>query len=60
MPGVARAMEEVFPVFGTLRVTGPTLALALAVSLVIGVLAGWFPAWQAARLRIVDGLRRVA
>ena len=60
MPGVAHAMEQFFPVFGTLRVTNGTLLLALAISIVIGVLAGWFPALQASRLRIVDGLRRVA
>jgi putative ABC transport system permease protein len=56
----ASVMAESFPFFGTLYVTPGVLALALAVGLVIGVLAGWLPAAQAARLRIADGLRRVA
>jgi putative ABC transport system permease protein len=60
MPALAGAMDEIFPVFGTLRVTQGILIGALTASFAIGVLAGWFPAFQAARLRIVEGLRRVA
>jgi putative ABC transport system permease protein len=40
---------------------GPTvIALSLAASIVIGLFSGGIPAWNAARVRIVDGLRRVA
>ena len=60
MPALAGVMQDVFPVFGTLRVTQGILVAALAASFAIGLLAGWFPAFAAARLRIVDGLRRVA
>jgi putative ABC transport system permease protein len=45
------------PVFG---VNNGNLAMGLALSAVIGVLAGLIPATTASRLRIVDALRRVA
>jgi putative ABC transport system permease protein len=45
------------PVFGVNNVNAAT---GLALSAVIGVLAGVIPATMAARLRIVDALRRVA
>jgi putative ABC transport system permease protein len=45
------------PVFG---VNNGNLATGLALSAVIGVLAGVIPASMASRLRIVDALRRVA
>jgi putative ABC transport system permease protein len=57
---MARAMAESFPFFGTLYVTPAVAAAAVAVGLAVGALAGWLPAAQAARLRIADGLRRVA
>jgi putative ABC transport system permease protein len=60
MPGIAKAMRDVFPLFGTLRLTPGALWSGVGLSLLIGATAGWFPAFQAARLRIVDGLRRVA
>lgn len=37
-----------------------TIAIALGVSAVIGLVSGGIPAWNAARISIVDGLRRVA
>ena len=37
-----------------------TIVLALGASDVIGLVSGGIPAWNAARIRIVDGLRRVA
>jgi putative ABC transport system permease protein len=37
-----------------------TIALALGASALIGLVSGGIPAWNAARIRIVDGLRRVA
>ena len=39
----------------------PTDRLLIGVGLILllGIAAGWFPAWQAMRLRIADALRRV-
>ncbi|UCF81338.1 MAG: ABC transporter permease [Acidobacteriota bacterium] len=48
--------EMMFPVF---YVTPPTLALGFAVALAVGLLSGGYPAAQASRLSIVDGLRKV-
>ena len=45
------------PVFG---VTNMNVITGLALSALIGVLAGLIPATMASRLRIVDALRRVA
>jgi putative ABC transport system permease protein len=45
------------PVFG---VNNSNLVMGLALSAVIGVLAGVIPATMASRLRIIDALRRVA
>src|SRR5262249_47213685 len=45
------------PPFG---VTNANLATALALSAVIGIIAGMIPATMASRLKIVDALRRVA
>jgi putative ABC transport system permease protein len=41
------------------KVSLSTLALAFAVSVGVGILAGFLPAIQSSRLRIVDGLRKV-
>jgi putative ABC transport system permease protein len=41
------------------RVSPQTLALAFAVSVGVGILAGFIPAIRSSRLRIVDGLRQV-
>jgi len=35
----------------------PVVALALFMALVTGILAGFFPAWRAARMNPVDALR---
>jgi putative ABC transport system permease protein len=43
-----------------LAVTRANLAVGLALSALIGVLAGLIPATMASRFRIVDALRRVA
>jgi putative ABC transport system permease protein len=43
-----------------LRVNGMNLAVGIALSAMIGVLAAMIPATMASRLRIVDALRRVA
>ncbi|HLG13442.1 MAG TPA: FtsX-like permease family protein [Blastocatellia bacterium] len=41
-------------------VTPGTVVLSLMASILIGVLSGGIPAWSAARIRIIDGLRKVA
>jgi putative ABC transport system permease protein len=53
----AVAMGTLFPVFFVSR---ETVLMQLGASLVIGVVAAAVPAWRAARVRIVDGLRAVA
>ncbi len=51
-----------FVTFSTLafsfRVTPAIVVEALAFAIVMGVLGGWLPAWQAMRLRVVDAHRR--
>ena len=53
----AGAMGTLFPVFFVSR---ETVLMQLVASLVIGVVAAAVPAWRAARVRIVDGLRAIA
>jgi putative ABC transport system permease protein len=42
------------------KINNSTIILALGASALIGLVSGGIPAWNAARIRIVDGLRRVA
>ena len=42
-----------------MRVNGPTAAIALAVSVILGVVSGYLPAYNASRINIVDGLRHI-
>ena len=51
------AMGTLFPVF---YVSESTVLMQVAAALVIGLVAAGVPAWRAARIRIVDGLRAVA
>jgi putative ABC transport system permease protein len=51
------AMGTFFPVF---LVSEETLLMQAGAALLIGVVAALIPAWRAARVRIVDGLRAVA
>jgi len=51
------AMGSLFPVFFVSR---ETMLLQLAAALLVGVVAALIPAWRAAQVRIVDGLRSVA
>jgi putative ABC transport system permease protein len=51
------AMGTLFPVF---FVSDETVAMQVGAAVLIGVVAAGIPAWQAARVRIVDGLRAVA
>jgi putative ABC transport system permease protein len=51
------AVSSFIPAFG---VSGRNVAIGVALSALIGVLAGIVPATMASRLRIVDALRRIA
>jgi putative ABC transport system permease protein len=53
----ASAMGTLFPVF---NVSPQTMAMQVGAAVLIGVVAAGIPAWRAARVRIVDGLRAVA
>ena len=53
----AEAMGSLFPVF---FVSEATVVLQFVAALVVGLVAAAAPAWRAARIRIVDGLRAVA
>jgi len=52
----AEAMGSLFPIF---YVSDETVAMQIAAAIAIGVIAAGIPAWRAARIRIVDGLRAV-
>ncbi|AOJ61259.1 ABC transporter ATP-binding protein [Burkholderia ubonensis] len=60
MPPAAHLFKQatggVFPVF---NVSAQTIALQAACSLAVGVAAALVPAWHAARVRVVDGLRAI-
>ncbi len=51
------ALSSLFPVF---QVARETILMQMGCALVVGVVAALIPAWRAARVRIVDGLRAVA
>ena len=53
----ADAMGSLFPIF---FVSEDTVLMQLGAALLVGVVAACVPAWNAARIRIVDGLRAVA
>jgi putative ABC transport system permease protein len=53
----ANALGTLFPVF---FVSNETVLMQLLAALVVGVVAACVPAWRAARVRIVDGLRATA
>ena len=47
------------PGFSTMVVHWNTVGLGLGLAVLMGLVSGAFPAWQASRLRIVDALRKV-
>ena len=59
--GTMEQMGLAFGGFGAggLELSGQTVATVLGAGILIGALSGAFPAIAAARLRIVDGLRRI-
>jgi len=52
----ADAMGSLFPIF---LISDETLAMQAGAALVVGLVAAALPAWRAANIRIVDGLRAV-
>jgi putative ABC transport system permease protein len=57
---VGPALEQAGFLFSELSLDPSTLALVVAIGIGLGLVSGLVPAWNAARFRIVDGLRRVA
>ncbi len=55
---VHRTMPQVVPI-SILEMTGPWIALLLLTAAGIGLISGLVPAVRAARLSVIDGLRRV-
>jgi putative ABC transport system permease protein len=54
-------MGEMMAIFlQNFTISGGTIAIALGVSALIGLVSGGIPAFNASRISIVDGLRRVA
>lgn len=49
-------LSQFFPVFS---IAPETIMMDLAAALVVGVVAGIFPTWRGATIRIADGLRRI-
>ncbi len=49
-------MGQFFPIF---QVEKSTLYLDMIFCLIVGVIAGMFPAWRAVKIKIADGLRRI-
>jgi len=49
-------LSQYFPSF---RVATDTLVLQLSAALLVGAVAGIFPTWRGATIRIADGLRRI-
>jgi putative ABC transport system permease protein len=49
-------LSTFFPIF---NVATETIYMDIAAALVVGTVAGFFPAWRSIRIRIADGLRRV-
>ncbi len=54
--GFAERMGSLFPIF---FVSENTMMMQVGAAAVVGIVAAAFPAWQTARVRIVDGLRAV-
>ena len=52
----AKTVGSILPAF---KVSTDTIVLQVAAALVIGVVAAAIPAWRAARVRIVEGLRAI-
>jgi ABC-type antimicrobial peptide transport system permease subunit len=42
-----------------MKVRMPTIAMSMSVALVLGLVSGYFPAYRASRINIVEGLRHI-
>ena len=49
-------LSQFFPAF---QISTVTIIMQLAAALLIGIVAGLFPTWRGATIRIADGLRRI-
>ena len=58
-PAVKAFSNLVGQILSAFYVTDETIRLQVACALVVGVVAAAVPAWRAARIRIVDGLRAI-
>ena len=54
--GFSMAVDKFFPVF---NITWETMYLDLAITVIVGLVAGIFPASRAVAVRIAEGLRRI-
>lgn len=54
--GIETELSQYFPNFS---IRGDTILLQLGAALLVGLVAGAFPTWRGATIRIADGLRRV-
>ncbi|MHB8843499.1 MAG: ABC transporter permease [Nitrospirota bacterium] len=54
---IGRKLGQFIPVF---HIANETLALDLLAAFIVGAVAGIFPTWRGATIRIADGLRRIA
>jgi len=52
----ASAMSNYFPIF---NVSKATIYMDVGAALLVGVVAGIFPAWRAVKIRIAEGLSRI-
>ncbi|MGA0839763.1 MAG: FtsX-like permease family protein [Pseudomonadales bacterium] len=55
-PALARGLGSVIPTF---NISATTLASGMVLALLLGVLVGAIPAWQARRLDIISALRQI-
>ena len=53
---IETTLSQFFPVF---HLSPATIALQFAAALLVGVVAGIFPTWRGATIRIAEGLRRI-
>ena len=53
---IETALSQFFPMF---TVSAETVLFEIGAALLVGVIAGIFPTWRAATIRIADGLRRI-
>jgi putative ABC transport system permease protein len=51
--------EELSTFFPIFNVATETIYMDIAAALIVGIVAGFFPAWRSIRIRIADGLRRI-